>query len=391
MDVLETLNVHDDVTNQPSARGGAIRISHLVKTYAQAQRGEDLPRAVDDFSIEIKDGEFFTLLGPSGCGKTTTLRSLAGLETPDSGDIELSGQVVYSSAKKINVPTDQRRVGMVFQSYAIWPHMTVFENVAFPLRVQKRRNRLSAGAIKDAVERALAVVELDAYAGRGATKLSGGQQQRLALARAMVARPAVMLLDEPLSNLDAKLRDSMRIELKRLQNRSGFTAVYVTHDQVEALAMSSRIAIMNGGVVQQIGAPKEIYAHPANRFVAGFIGRMNFLDGTVVSSRSSENELLEVNAGLGVANRARSAENYTRGESVTLCVRPEGVRIHPPREDGAGNGRIRAAQFLGEAIEYIVTVNDRELLVRADPQTLFERGATVSVELIPTATWLLRR
>ncbi len=375
-------------------RGTAIAVDHLVKTYT-SDHGDAHPRAVDDVSLAIEYGEFFTLLGPSGCGKTTTLRSIAGLEKPDSGEIELAGQVVYSSRSRINLPSDRRRIGMVFQSYAIWPHMSVFENAAFPLRVEPRGRRRSERAIREAVEEALEVVELTPFALRGATQLSGGQQQRLALARAMVAHPQVMLLDEPLSNLDAKLRDSMRVELKRLQARSGFTAVYVTHDQTEALAMSTRIAVMNAGVIQQVDSPRAIYEHPANAFVAGFIGRMNFLTAKVlaVSENGEDGVELTVDAGVGVPVRARSAQRRSLDEEVTLCVRPEGIGLLPPRESSTGHARgtVLSVQFLGESTEYIIRVRETTLIIRAEASVRFERGGEVDVEFALGGTWVVGR
>jgi iron(III) transport system ATP-binding protein len=242
-----------------------LTVDNLVKSYGDARRrgrgsveggaaAGAAPRvfAVGGASFEVHDGELFTLLGPSGCGKTTTLRSIAGLESPDEGRISLGERVLFDAAGRVDVPANRRELGMVFQSYAIWPHMTVAKNVSFPLDVLPKRRRPSRGEIAERVERVLETTELAAYADRAATKLSGGQQQRLALARALVIRPELMLLDEPLSNLDAKLRESMRFELKRLQRDLGLTAIYVTHDQAEALVMSSRIAVMNAGRIEQV-------------------------------------------------------------------------------------------------------------------------------------------
>ncbi|WP_194892722.1 ABC transporter ATP-binding protein [Catenulispora pinisilvae] len=385
-----------DAESDDSAAGTkpAIVLDHIVKTYASEPKQGRNPRAVDDLSLTIEPGEFFTLLGPSGCGKTTTLRSIAGLETPDSGEISLAGRTVYGSSAGINVPSNKRGIGMVFQSYAIWPHMSVFENVAFPLRVRGRESRSSAAELRTAVHQALETVELDAYAKRSATQLSGGQQQRLALARAMVAQPEIMLLDEPLSNLDAKLRDTMRVELKRLQAESDFTAVYVTHDQTEALAMSTRIAVMQAGVIQQIGAPREIYEHPANAFVAGFIGRTNFVEAEVLQSPQPGVSTHLVQSALGVPLPARSATPTPAGTAVTLCVRPENIRLTAPAEQTTAHsmtGRVLSAQFLGELTEYTVCVNDTALLVRAEADVRFSRESTVTVAFAADATWLLPR
>src|SRR5438270_3521728 len=241
-------------------------------------RGQ-IVKAAQNVTFDVPEGKLFTLLGPSGCGKTTTLRSIAGLERPRVGEIRVDEELIYSSSRGIFVSPNQRGLGMVFQSYAIWPHMTVYENAAFPLRVGRRR--FSRREIDEHVMRVLATVDLADMAQREATKLSGGQQQRLALARALVMEPRVLLLDEPLSNLDAKLRERMPFELKRLQRELGITTVYVTHDQSEALALSHSIAVMNRGRIEQIGAPREIYERPGNQFVADFVGSTNFLDATV--------------------------------------------------------------------------------------------------------------
>ena len=241
-------------------------------------RGQTV-KAAQDVAFAVPEGKLFTLLGPSGCGKTTTLRSIAGLERPVAGEISVDGRVVYSGKKNTFVPPNQRNFGMVFQSYAIWPHMNVFQNAAFPLQV--RAKRLEEKDIRDKVMRVLAAVGLADLAGRDATRLSGGQQQRLALARAIAMEPRLLLLDEPLSNLDAKLRERMRFELKRLQSEFKLTTVYVTHDQSEALALSHQIAVMSEGRIVQVGTPREIYERPRNKFVADFVGSSNFIDATV--------------------------------------------------------------------------------------------------------------
>src|SRR5438874_305136 len=238
--------------------------------------------AVRGLSLNVERGEFFTVLGPSGCGKTSTLRCIAGLETPTSGRIEIDSRVVYASATRTVVPPHRRTIGMVFQSYAIWPHMTVFDNVAFPLvhgaRKQPRKT------VEEKVMRALSLVQLDTLARRPAPMLSGGQQQRVALARAIASEPALLLLDEPLSNLDARLREDMRHEIKTLVQRLGTTTVYVTHDQLEALSMSDRVALINQGTIVQEGAPREVYLQPADAFAANFLGRTNVLDGRAIDS-----------------------------------------------------------------------------------------------------------
>src|SRR5204863_8920524 len=276
-------------------------------------------KAAQDVSFEVPEGKLFTLLGPSGCGKTTTLRSIAGLEKPTSGEIEVGGRTVYSSSRAIFVAPNKRNFGMVFQSYAIWPHMNVFQNVAFPLEVRK----LARKEIRERVMRVLTAVQLDHLVDREATKLSGGQQQRLALARALVMEPQLLLLDEPLSNLDAKLRDRMRTELKRLQRDLNLTTVYVTHDQSEALALSHEIAVMNDGFVVQVGTPRQIYETPHNRFVADFVGTTNFIGGSV---STVDGQRCTVGSAIGEI-KAQASEGVAKGVSVIVSVRPEDVEL----------------------------------------------------------------
>jgi iron(III) transport system ATP-binding protein len=339
--------------------------------------------------FEIAEGELFTLLGPSGCGKTTTLRAIAGLETPDTGIIRVAGREMFNSDTGINVALYDRDIGMVFQSYAIWPHMSVFENAAYPLRVS-RTHRRSQRDIEKKVMAVLDMVGLGAFAARPATQLSGGQQQRLALARAFTREPRLLLLDEPLSNLDAQLREQMRVELKRLQQETGVTAVYVTHDQAEALAISDRIAVMHEGMIAQVGAPKEIYCRPASEFVANFIGRTNLIKG--VPSRDVAAESVgPVSTGLGellcfFPNACRA------GKAISLVVRPEHIAIAngaaPPGDNNRLSGHVRRETYLGEIVEYLVAVGGGELLVRTpfggaakdDAITLqFSAGQTVAL------------
>src|SRR5680860_789253 len=245
-----------------------LTITDIVKTFEGTGIGRSKPRvvAVDHVNVEVKQAQLYTLLGPSGCGKTTTLRSIAGLEKPDSGRIVVGGRVLFDARRGIDVPTHKRGLGMVFQSYAIWPHFNVSQNAAFPLTGWHRGRRMRRSEVTKRVERVLELLGLEELKDRPATKLSGGQQQRLALARALVVEPPLLLLDEPLSNLDAKLRESLRYELKRLQRELGITSIYVTHDQVEALALSTHIAVMSAGGVVQLGKPREIYENPANKF-----------------------------------------------------------------------------------------------------------------------------
>jgi iron(III) transport system ATP-binding protein len=338
--------------------------------------------AVDGVSFEVPAGTFFTLLGPSGCGKTTTLRALAGLETPDRGRITLGGRVLFSSADKVDVPTNRRGLGMVFQSYAIWPHMTVYDNAAFPLAVLPRRGRPPRAELRARVERILEVVQLGGLEGRPATDLSGGQQQRLALARALVLRPSLVLLDEPLSNLDAKLRDSMRLELKRLQRDLDVTMVYVTHDQGEALAMSDQVAVMHAGSVAQLGTPEEIYQAPRTEFVADFIGQSNFLPGTVTEHAGGDDHVVGTAAGPVVATRP---ETVDQGEPVLVMIRTENVRLTPgrPAEERPGrlHGTVVNRIFLGADVEYRVDVRGTELVARTRLADQVGSDGDVTVDL----------
>ena len=294
-----------------SGRRAMVEIEHLRKTFGAET-------AVEDFNLVVEEGEFVTLLGPSGCGKTTTLRCIAGLEHPDSGEIRIGGDIVVSPGKSIHLHPEHRNIGMVFQSYAVWPHMTVFDNVAYGLRVR----RASASERQAKTMRALELVGLADFADRYATKLSGGQRQRVALARAIVYEPRVVLFDEPLSNLDAKLREQMRDELVRLQREVGITSVYVTHDQGEALVMSDRIVVMDKAVIQQIGDPLTIYAEPANSFVAGFIGVANLIEGTVVNrqGRDCEVEVAAREGGQPMRFRAQGAQDVAPGKSLFVNI-----------------------------------------------------------------------
>jgi iron(III) transport system ATP-binding protein len=343
-----------------------LTVSELVKTFPGArQERHKRVLAVDHVSLEVREGELFTLLGPSGCGKTTTLRSIAGLETPDEGEIAVAGRVLFSSAARTRVPANERGLGMVFQSYAIWPHMNVFDNVAFPLEVLPRARRPRKAELRQRVERVLAVVKLDELASRDATALAGGQHQRLALARALVMEPALLLLDEPLSNLDAKLREDMRFELKRLQRELGITCLYVTHDQTEALAMSNEVAVMRDGKVEQIGRPRDIYESPQTRFVADFIGTSNFIDG-VVEGRRPGGYL--VRTGEGLLDVASDAE-HAAGAAVVVSARPEHIALTTDLNGSGPNhwrGRVQVRSFLGEVVDHVVSVGGSEIRVRCN-------------------------
>ena len=337
--------------------------------------------AAQDVSFEVPAGKLFTLLGPSGCGKTTTLRSIAGLERPRSGEISAGGEPVFSSERGIFVAANRRNFGMVFQSYAIWPHMSVFRNAAFPLEVRGRR--LNRTQVADKVMRVLHAVALDDLADRSATKLSGGQQQRLALARALVMEPRLLLLDEPLSNLDAKLRERMRFELKRTQRELGITTVYVTHDQSEALALSHEIAIMSEGRIAQVGSPRDVYERPRSRFVADFVGATNFLDATVVASDGDGG--CRVGTPLGELN-ARCVDRLERNAAVAVSVRPEDVELSeaPPQRSATDNvcvATVEAKAFLGDRLDFQVKAGDIVLLARVHPSLRTPIGDKIYVRM----------
>ncbi len=333
-------------------------------------------KAAQDVNISVPEGHFFTLLGPSGCGKTTTLRSIAGLERPNAGTITVGDVVVFSAGRDIFVPPNRRGFGMVFQSYAIWPHMDVFNNTAFPLQVGKKH--YSKSEIDAKVMRVLTAVQLDHLRDREATKLSGGQQQRLALARALVMEPKLLLLDEPLSNLDAKLRELMRFELKRLQRELKITTVYVTHDQSEALALSHQIAVMNAGRIQQIGSPREIYERPQTQFVADFVGTTNFVDGTVLA-RDMEDRYYLIDTELG-ALRSYSVDTVQPGQKVILSIRPEDVRLSeqkPAADLNVLQGVVDQKVFLGESLDWRLRVGSRTVLSRTHPTIYTKIGEKV--------------
>jgi iron(III) transport system ATP-binding protein len=358
-----------------------LTIETLQKTFTT--RDGSKVQAIGGVSLEVETGNLLTLLGPSGCGKTTTLRSVAGLEKPDAGRICIDGEPVFDAAANINVPANRRGIGMVFQSYAIWPHMTVFENVAFPMRVSQDR-KYSNAEIEQMVARALEMVRLGGYQTRASTQLSGGQQQRLALARGLVKEPKLLLLDEPLSNLDAKLREQMRFELKRLQLELGITTLYVTHDQAEALALSDEIAVMDTGHVIQRGGPFEIYHKPITEFVAAFIGSTNILRGTVENAMA-EDGMGSVSTPHGVL-RCSFSRGAAAQDDVIIVIRPEDVVLSgsPPAESqNTLQGKVANRIFLGEVIDYLIDSGEEELRVRARPEWDFEIGSAVHITLPP--------
>ncbi|MBS0525502.1 MAG: ABC transporter ATP-binding protein [Proteobacteria bacterium] len=344
-----------------------IEVTDLVVRY-----GEQI--AVHGVSFTVGRGEHLTLLGPSGCGKTTTLRAIAGLEQPSAGSIRIDGQAMYDASARRNIPAEQRGVSMVFQSYAVWPHMTVYDNVAYGLRVRKQ----SAADIKTHVERALDLVQMRHLADRAASKLSGGQQQRVALARAIAFSPTVVLFDEPLSNLDAKLRAEMRVELRELQRRLDITSVYVTHDQEEALAISDRVIVMNVGVIEQIGTPEDIYNRPRSRFVADFVGSANLIKGKVTGQGTFE---AEGGAILKTVGGTAGSEVAVRTAYIDMVAQPG---------DNQLAGHVRQRMFHGDFVQYIVECACGRLIVRRPPVNLLEEGAPVTLSFSPEHTVLLQ-
>ncbi|MBI1421820.1 MAG: ATP-binding cassette domain-containing protein [Gammaproteobacteria bacterium] len=356
-----------------------IRIQGVSKAYVS---GGNLIKALDNVDLIIPANHIFTLLGPSGCGKTTLLRCIVGLETPDVGEISIGGEVVWSKQKNISIPTEKRGLGMVFQTYAIWPHMNVFDNVAYPLQIRG----LSKAEIRQRVAKTLDFVHLAGFEKRPATKLSGGQQQRVALARALVAEPKVILFDEPLSNLDAKLREETRKELRTFLTELKITAVYVTHDRVEALALSDTIAIMREGRIIELGDPKKIYFDAQHRFVADFIGRANLIKATV---RSQEGEHTVVDCALGAITCAQ--HDAPVGSEVTLCIRPEFIQLAKGAAGGTNvvNGRIDSLIFVGEAYETEIRVGEELLLAKIEPDANLAVGSEVSFTLDPAHCLLL--
>lgn len=347
--------------------------------------------AVSSVDLRINEGEFVTLLGPSGCGKTTTLRMVAGLEQNSAGRISIGNEIVSDAARGIFVPSERRRLGMVFQSYAIWPHMTVFENVAYPLRVRRRPD----AEIREAVARTLRLVEMEGFAQRPAPALSGGQQQRVAIARALVFEPKVLLLDEPLSNLDAKLRLQMGDEFRAIQRRLGMTTLYVTHDQSEAMALSDRVVVMDRGRIQQIGAPEEIYRFPANRTVAAFFGTPNLLDAEVEACARIDHQRVRLDVvGQGWRGPCEAAHEMRLGQPVTVMVRPEDARI-ASAGSGAGDqelrwsGRIKRTTFRGATRSVVVQTDNGQLNVDASAFHNFAVGDDVSVVVPQQAAWAL--
>jgi iron(III) transport system ATP-binding protein len=360
----------------------AIEVRNLHHRYRGAG---DHPPAVGDVSFTVEDNQFFTLLGPSGCGKTTTLRCIAGLEKPDSGEIRLGDVVVVSD--QTFVPTHRRDIGMVFQDYAVWPHMTVFENVAFPLRMQSRR-RLRSSQLREKVMPMLELMGMARFEKRRATQLSGGQQQRLSLARALVREPEVLLLDEPLSSLDARLRAQMRAELRRVQRLLKVTTVFVTHDQIEALSLSNQIAVMRDGNIVQLGRPRDLYFHPDNEFVGNLVGASNIINGTIDSVGDADEDgvrRVNVSTELGTVSCEDSGDHQlASGQTCTILIRPEALVMHHSEPENLENifvGRVDLGLFIGEGVEHEVTVGPIELRAKVSTDVRFRRDDKVYLEI----------
>lgn len=353
-----------------------LRLENLSKVFP-ARGGSGEVAAVRNVNVAINKGEFVTLLGPSGCGKTTTLRLIAGFEFPTHGRIVLDDQEIN------HLPPNRRDMAMVFQSYAIFPHLNVFENIAYGLKVRK----LPTDEIKRRVARVLELTELSGLENRAPNQLSGGQQQRVALARALVMEPKVLLLDEPLSNLDAKLREQMRTEIREIQQRLGITSVYVTHDQIEAMSLSDRIVVMNQGRVEQIDTPQNIYRRPQTAFVASFIGRTNFVAATVEGTASGQLLVQALGRTLAVPIPESSRPI---GAQVTLVVRPDAVRLTP--EGGRFAGRVQRSTYLGNQVEYEIEVAGQRLLaVESDPRhiVVYPAGTSLGVDLLAETIYVL--
>ena len=355
----------------------ALHLENITKRYGKL-------KAVDNLSLEVRDGELLTLLGPSGCGKTTVLRCVSGFVRPDDGQIYLGDR------KITEIPPEKRGIGLVFQNYALWPHMTVFQNLAFGLQIKK----LSKSEIVQNVEHALLLVELAGLEDRYPRQLSGGQQQRVALARALVLKPEILLLDEPLSNLDALLREQMRFEIGQIHKQTGVTTIYVTHDQTEAMVISDRIAVLEKGRIMQLGTPREIYSQPANKFVAGFMGTTHFIPGRV-ESLANEYVIVTAEEGLTFTGRGHGLE---KGQEVIVAIRPESIRFVPPaevtpasREPNLYEAEVVRASYVGELIDYQLKIKSHMIRAKGEVGSAYALNDRMVVKLDPDQLAVLAR
>ena len=353
-----------------------LTLDHVVKSYGRL-------RAVDDLSLEVQDGELLTLLGPSGCGKTTTLRAVSGF-------VALNGGRIYIGQRNItDIPPERRGIGLVFQNYALWPHMTVFQNLAFGLQLKK----MSKQIINKKVEESLGIVKLSGFEGRYPRQLSGGQQQRVALARALVLEPDILLLDEPLSNLDALLREQMRFEIAQIHKQAGITSIYVTHDQTEAMVISDRIAVMNQGRIVQIGKPTEIYSAPSSKFVAGFMGTTTFIHGKVAGV-SGERSDVRTDFGLSIIGRGRE---LAPGDEVDVAIRPENIKFLSGPEDRQAHRKenvfevqVTRASYVGELVDYQLDLKGSLLRAKGETSDPLAEGTVIRIHIEPEQLSILK-
>lgn len=358
-----------------SGRPAGVSVTGLSKAYGELQ-------ALDSFSVEFPAGKCTILLGPSGCGKTTVLRSIAGLITPDSGRIAFGDTVVFDVASGINVPPERRHLGMVFQSYALWPHLTIGENIAYPLA----RSGLSRAAIRDKADAMLSWVGLKGMGGRYVHELSGGQQQRVSLGRAMIGQPRAVLFDEPLSNLDARLRERMRIELLTLRQREPFTSIYVTHDQLEAMTLGDQVVVMRAGHIEQVGTPEDVYKRPQTRFSADFMGIPNLLEGVV---RAIEGDVVAVDTVIGTLSTRTGRRGWSPGARCTVAVRSTLIHCSPPANGATGRGRVLRSMFQGTSTVHLVEMEGAVVTVESLADTRHQEGAAVDIAPVHGAVFAL--
>ena len=344
----------------------SVQLNHITKAF-------DTTYAVNDVSLTIESGELFFLLGPSGCGKSTLLRVIAGFYRPDAG------QLMFNDMDMINIPPHQRNTGMVFQNYALWPHMTVSENIEYGLQIRK----LDRPKRHEKIDKVLEMVQMSAYRNRPVNTLSGGQQQRIALARAMVIEPSVLLLDEPLSNLDAALRQNLRDEIKEIHRRTKITTIYVTHDQVEAISMADRMAIMKDGVFIQVGTPREIYKHPANSFVASFVGETNFIAGNI---KEISNGKAAVETEVGILHTESNYNDFTPGQEVNCSIRPETIYFNGNAAINQLTATVGTITYLGRTEEYELSIADTlrlKAIVHNPGTDTIRQGESVNISISP--------